>query len=92
MAALEPVVVVVIVMGHVDRCHGWDVWGHEAVVDKVGRWQVIGGHGGGVTAAYGIESGVDVHEWGWGGKRGSFWIQADTRGCRWWQVSEGGVN
>ena len=31
-----------------DGCHGWDAWGH--VVDKVGRWHVIGGHGGGVTA------------------------------------------
>ena len=35
---------------HVDRCHGWDAWGHEAVVDKVGMWNVIGEYGGGVTA------------------------------------------
>ena len=57
---------------HVDRCHGWDAWGH--VVDEVGRWHVIGGHGGGVTAEYGIEGGADVHERGWGGKRGRFWV------------------
>ena len=70
-----------------DRCHGWDAWGH--VVDEVGTWPVIGEYGGGVTPEYRIEGGADVHEWGWGGKPGVVWVQVE---CGWWWVSEGGID
>ena len=79
-----------------DGCRGWDTWGHEAAVDEVGTWHVIGEYGGGVTAEYGIEGGVDVHEWSWGGKRGVVRVQVDTRGCCWhsiwWWADKGRVD
>ena len=74
---------------HVDGCHGWDAWGHEVDEVGMGRWHVIGRHGGGVTPEYGVEGGVDVHEQGWGGKPGVVQVQVE---CGWWQVSEGRFN
>ena len=74
---------------HVDGCCGWDTWGHEADEVGMGRWHVIGGHGRGVAPKYRIEGGVDVHEWGWGGKPGVVRVQVE---CGWWRVSEGRVD